>query len=279
MTSAPAEPDQRTDHETLHAGVAATIDVYVDLSHSYAARGDGRLALLALWAADVLVLQSLLWESGLSSAPDPDAQLAAVGRAVDTSLRTSTVASGASGSDATVDSGTPTSALQSARAALMSTFDESVHTMLAQRFASSAHLDGLTATAHTPAPSRTSRLGDRSVPELCEDLRVAAADCMAVSAAMARAGLVCDARAQARLSDMASFEAYLLDAATAVGDTSLATVDLRWDIATAAVDNITEVPEDVPEAVTQLREILVGAVGPAEGAGLRGAFEPVRLSA
>src|SRR4028118_1171562 len=77
--------DPRSAHDRLHAGVAAMIDVSVDSSRSYAAKGEVRLALLSLWTADVLVLQSLLWESGLGSAPDPDAQLAAGGRAVRTS--------------------------------------------------------------------------------------------------------------------------------------------------------------------------------------------------
>ena len=121
------------------------------------------------------------------------------------------------------------------------------------------------------------RLGDRSPQELSEDLRVAAADCMAVSASMARAGLAPDALAQARQADMASFEAYLIEAATAVGDDYLATVDLRWDIAASAVENLSDVPAALPQAVSQLREVLLGTVGPAEEDALRATFEPVRM--
>jgi hypothetical protein len=64
---------------------------------------------------------------------------------------------------------------------------------------------------------------------------------------------------------MASFEAYLVEAATAVGDVSLATVDLRWDIAAAAFDHGTDVPSCLAEAVQQLRDVLLRAVGPARG--------------
>jgi hypothetical protein len=259
-------------HETLHENASSSIDVYVELSRTYAAKGDARLALLALWAADVMVLQSLLWESGLGSAPDPDAQLAAVGRAVDGSLRS--ITSEPDGSP------TVTSALQCARTAMMSSFDSSVHARLIERFHSPEHLSGLPLPAASAAQdSRLSRQGDRSSQQLAEDLRVAAADCMAVSTWMAHAGLPADALAQARLADLASFEAYLVEAATAVGDASLATVDLRWDIAASAVDGLTEVPEGLPQAVHQLREVLLGAVGPAEADALLATFEHIRSPA
>lgn len=271
MNPSLAGTDPGTAHDRLHAGVAATIDVYVDLSRSYASNGDTRLALLSLWAADVLVLQSLLWESGLGSAPDPDAQLMAVSQALEGSLRAEAAA---------VDgAGTAASALQRARTAMMSTFDESVHTVLMQRFVSVGHLDGLAApAAGSDEQALRNRLGDRSPLELSEDLRVAAADCMAVSAAMARSGLAADAVLQARLADMASFEAYLVEAAVAVGDPWLATVDLRWDIATSAVERM-HAPEGLSDAVYQLREVLVGCVGPAEGDALWATFEHLRSMA
>jgi hypothetical protein len=264
--------DQNATHQRLHAGVAATIDVYAALSHTYASQGEARLALLSLWTADVLVLQSLLWESGLGAAPDPDAQLAAVGAAVDTSLR--------SEAEAEDQPGTVSGTLKRARAALMSTFDASVHAMLWERFVSAEHLDGLhLAPAEATRLPRDLRLGGRSVHELSDDLRVAAADCMAVSTWMARAGLPVDALAQARQADLASFEAYLVEAATAVGDDSLATVDLRWDIAMSAVAGITDAPEALLDAVHQVRDVLLAAVGPAEVDALRARFEPVRLPA
>jgi hypothetical protein len=85
--------------------------------------------------------------------------------------------------------------------------------------------------------------------------------------------------AQARLADMASFEAYLVEAATAVGDVSLATVDFRWDIASLALDEMTVVPRGLPEAVAQLRDVLLAVVGPAEVDALGATFEPLRMPA
>ena len=66
------------DQLPLREGLSARTAKYVALSRSYAVRGEGRPALLALWAADVQVLQVLLLESGLESAPDPEAQMALV---------------------------------------------------------------------------------------------------------------------------------------------------------------------------------------------------------
>ena len=53
-----------------------------ELSRTHARTGDTRSAQLAAWSADVSVLEQLLWDNGLGEAPDPDAQLAAVGGAV-----------------------------------------------------------------------------------------------------------------------------------------------------------------------------------------------------
>jgi hypothetical protein len=167
-------------------------------------------------------------------------------------------------------------AVQGARTALTGAFDESVHDLLNERFIPLDHLQGLappTATAGETA--RQARLGERTASELANDLRVAAADGMAASEALVRAGHQADALRQAGLADLASFEAYLLEAAHAVGDTYLTTVDLRWDLATAAVGNLDLLDEDVPTGLARLREALVGVVGAAEAEALRATFEPV----
>lgn len=266
--TSPVEGPPRTRaHDRLHAGVAASIGRYVSLSHAYADVGRTRLAVLAMWAADVQVLQSLMWDSGLGDAPDPDAQLAAVAGAVDASLR-------AQLPGATV----PVEAREvvlAARAALTAAFDESVHALLDERFVALDHLEGELPPAGSVVEAHEVRFDGRSAPELVADLREAAADCMAVAAGMASAGLFRDAVNQARLADLASFEAYLATAALAVGDTTLATVDLRWDIAMADLDAVRELPADLGAAVQVVRDVLVRSVGPAEEDALRSAFEPV----
>jgi hypothetical protein len=270
MTAMFPDTTRATAHAQMHAAVEASVDVYVNLSRAYAARNEARLAVLAQWVADVQVLQSLMWDSGLGSAPDPDAQLAAVAGAVDVSLREyATTAAGP------VDL---LGAVQGARVALTAAFDASVHDLLNERFTSLDHLVGLAAPAATAGQAaRQARLGDRTVQELAGDLRVAAADSMAVSEALARAGHNPDALRQARLADLASFEAFLLEAADAVGDTHLSTVDLRWDLATVAVDDIDLPAEELSATVDSLRDALRGVVGATEADALSAMFEPVRM--
>ncbi|MCW2773505.1 MAG: hypothetical protein JWN91_1831, partial [Nocardioides sp.] len=63
-----------------------TSDQYAELSRRHAADGDLRMAQLAAWAGDVHVLEDLLWQNGLAQAPDPAAELAAVGESVAASV-------------------------------------------------------------------------------------------------------------------------------------------------------------------------------------------------
>ena len=264
MTDAP-----NNNHDRLHAAVSASAPDYAELSRTYAEQGDTRLAVLAAWAADVQALQSLLWDSGLGAAADPDAELAAVAEAVDSSLRAH-----AAGGNVPV---TARVAVETARAALTAAFDESVHALLAERFNPLDHLDGLEPTPARAAESAmASRLDGRSVETLVADLRVTAADCMAVSKAMSAAGEHVEALSQARLADMASFEAYLLDVAITAGDTTLVTVELRWQLARAAIADSFDEFGDLAEGAADLRERLVRIVGPAEEPALRAGFEPVR---
>jgi hypothetical protein len=199
---------------------------YAGLSRRYADRGDVRMAQLAAWAGDVHTLEDLLWENGLGQAPDPGAQLAAVGESVAASVEDL----------ARTLPDRPLTAravVEAAREAMVTTFDESVHGLLSDRLGDLAYLDD----AH-PAPPEAEAAGGRTVDrldgrtpaELAAELRTAAADC-ATMATLLGAGGEADAAARLnRQADSAAFEAYLVLAALRAGDTSLATVDLRWDL-------------------------------------------------
>jgi hypothetical protein len=256
------------DQLPLREGLSARTAKYVALSRSYAVRGEGRPALLALWAADVQVLQVLLLESGLESAPDPEAQMALVADAVRASLM--------EGAASAAGPATLREVAEGARRALLATFDESVHAMLDERFAPLDHLDLLNPPASNGARHAVARRrAGRTSLELVHDLRTAAGDCMAIAHEMARDGDRIGARRQARNADLGSFEAYLVSAALAVGDTALTTVGLRWDLAEAADERDVD---DLDEGVRALRERLESVVGPTEVAVLRNFFESHTLS-
>jgi hypothetical protein len=249
------------------ADVANRGETYAALSHSYAADGDLRLAVLATWADDVQMLESLLWESGLASAPDPGAQLRLVAEAVVASLADGPAV------PASVSPVTARSLVEDARTAMTAAFDASVHALLAERFMSLDHLDAEFPKAVLSGPGRATRLDGRSVTELIEDLRVTAGDCIAVARIMSAAGRTQDAWHQVRASDTAAFEAYLLDAAVISGDAGLASVDLRWDLGVAVIGDLPQDPQDLDGAVAQCRERLAGIVGLAETGALLAAFE------
>ena len=257
-----AEADQ------LHDDARTKVGIYAQLSQKYATQGDAFLAVTAAWAADVHALQALLWERGLKASARPDEQFFTVGSAVFTAL-TQYVDAG----------GVPTSArkaVEVARDGLTAAFDPSVHALLAARFIDLDHLDSL---PH-PGPgageqAAAVRLAGRSVTRLVSELRQTAKDCMAIAREMRAAGRTEDALRHAYLSDMASFEAYLIEAATVVADTWLVTVDLRWGAAAAAIAGLPGLPRDVVEAIPMIREQLAFILGPVEAARLSSYLEPV----
>jgi hypothetical protein len=259
VTRPPVNPES----DRRCADLTRRAEAYAVLSRSYSAGGDVRLAVLATWAADVQMLESLLWESGLASAPDPEQQLRSVAEAIVDSLTSSLAA----------PPGTPRSLVEEARTAMTAAFDVSVHALLAERFTPLDHLDHAEFSTAAPPGSAATRLHARTVTELIADLRVTAADCIAVARVMSAAGRMKDAWQHLRLSDTAVLEAYLLDAAVTSGDTRLASVDLRWDLAVSVLAELPDHPEDLGRAVVQCRDRLAGTVGLAERGPLLAAFE------
>jgi hypothetical protein len=254
--------------DELHDDATAKIGIYARSSQRYAAEGDASLAIMAAWAADVHALQALLWDRGLKASTRPDAQFFAVGSAVGRAL--------ARYADAPPATTSARHALEAAREGLMAAFDPSVHELLAARFIDLDHLDSLPHPCPGAGEQATAvRLAGRSVMDLVTELHLTAKDCMAIALEMRAAGRTEDALRHAYLADMASFEAYLIDAASAVGDTWLVTVDLRWGAATAAITALEALPADLVEAVGVIRERLAFVLGPVEAARLSAYFEPV----
>jgi len=213
---------------TMPTAGPTTAQRYADLSRRQARRGNARRAQLAAWAADVHVLEELLWENGLDEAPDPHEQLATIGEAIASAIE-------AMAAD-TADDLTPRQVVELARHAMVTTFDASVHALLQERFADLGHLDALAQPgpeegARHAEPQPEDLLDGRAPEQLVTELRTAAADCMAVAELMATEGEPEAAQRMARQADNAAFEAYLVTAAIAAGDTGLATADLRWQLA------------------------------------------------
>ena len=128
----------------------------------------------------------------------------------------------------------PRGILQDAREALRGALDAPVRDLLVDRFVDLDHLDGLPASAPGAANAAVGeRLGGRSGEQLVGDLLTAAEDCRLVGHVMAQIGDDDEAQRQAASADLAGFEAYLVMVSAASGDATLATADLRWDLAAA----------------------------------------------
>lgn len=195
-----------------------------DLSRRYAEAGDPRMAQLAGWAADVHVLEELLWSNGLGQAPDPAAELAAIGASVAASIEAAAATLGDTGP-------TGREVVEIARQALVATFDPSVHQLLTDRFDDLAHLDRGPGAGAIDADARTAaRLAGLDPAELVAELRIAAADCRAMAQMLVGGDDHEAGRRLARQSEAAAFEAHLVTSAIRGGDDALVTVDLRWDL-------------------------------------------------
>ena len=233
---------------------------YAALSRRHADDGDLRMAQLAAWAGDVHVLEDLLWQNGLAQAPDPAAELAAVGASVAASVEELARTLPA---DAEL---TAREVVEAAREAMVTTFDESVHGLLADRFADLDQLDEHPGPGSADRTSRTSALLDgRAAADLAAELRTAAGDCATMAGLLEADG---EPESAVRLSgqaDAAAFEAHLLTAAIRAGDDALVTVDLRWDLV-----------GDDGSAPTARRDRFAGVLGSAERDALLGTFDPVR---
>jgi hypothetical protein len=253
------------DHARTQEVLATQVTDYARLSVAYASRGDCRRAALAAWAADLRSVQSLLWASGISGAEDPDQQLLDVAGAVETAL----LGRAATGTSAR-------EVVEAARQALLAAFDVSVHEQLRERFTDLDHLD----TVRPPVPGAanqavTDRLDGRGGEELVGDLLTAAADCRAVARVMSELGEPDEERRQVVSADLAGFEAFLVLASAASGDATLATTELRWDLAVAklgqnARENRTS---EGPLSSDALRTAMCAAVVPAEEQALLSVFD------
>lgn len=232
---------------------------YAALSRRYVRDSDLRMAQLAAWAGDVHVLEDLLWRNGLAQAPDPAAELAAIGESVAASVEDLAAELPAGPVAAR-------SLVEAAREAMVATFDPSVHELLTDRFADLSALDECTQAAGQPVSPTTPRMDGRPAVVLAAELRAAAGDCATMADLLTAAGESEAAGRLARQAETAAFEAYLVAAATRAGDHALATVDLRWDL---VADDESE-PSPGPR-----RERFAGVVGSAERAELLAGFEPL----
>jgi len=260
--------NRRKVPEFLHSDTVHKSQEYYELSRLYAAKGDGYAAVHALWMADMCAVQAVMWERILIASPKPDEQFFAIATSVSRALSLHALTGGEQPDAVTT--------IQAARAGLAQAFDEVAMRLLTARLTPLDHLVGL------PAPDRAGAdavLGRRLAGSAGADLGAliaqrthSAVDSMVIAAQLHREGRAPEAIHHAYQSDMAVYEAYLLEAARAVGDQFLMTVDLRWELAYLQITSLPSLPSDYVEATTLIRGKLKGTVSPMEADTLDGRF-------
>lgn len=240
------------DHDAVAATLAADTADYAALSRGFAASGHLRKAVLTQWAADLHVLQSLLWENGLGEAPDPATGLRAVAEGLQGSWTEHAEHLGGARSARDL--------LDRARAALAAVFDPSVHALLTSRLTPLDHLDRISADGSAPA-GQTYR-DWRSAEELLRDLRIAGQDAARVARTLAEVDAP-ESDRQRWQATLALFECHLVRSALLAGDDDLVTAELRWELAGARLS------ADSPPVDSQgLRSALADVLDPTERAGV-----------
>jgi hypothetical protein len=256
--------------EVLYADTTSRVASYRALAGRYAAGGNAFGAVSATWAADINTVQAVMWERVMIASPTPDEQFAEIATTVARALTSYSAHPPAVT--------TAVEAVRAARDGLSAAFDEAALALMKTRLSPLDHLEGL------PAPTvgeideiARQRLGGASLEEASAERTLEARHCMAGALDLVRAGRVDDALPLAWQADWATLEAYLLDAAAAVGDSSLISVDLRWAFAVDATNAIESLSSDFAQAVASVRSQLAQSLGAVEGERLSRRFEPIAL--
>lgn len=248
----PAEGDERpsggdasddvepaTAHVPTHRGTPPPGVEYAELSRSYAALGRAEDAALAQWAADLRLVRPLIGDHGRDL---PERVLAISGRS-------------------------PVHAVRRARTELLGLVSDSEPGWPAPpMFASLRHVSEL------PCSDTCTAITTTTTPN---QLRDRAADLMARAAEVA-AGDPRAARSDARRSDLAALDAVLLESAQLYGDRSLASVELRRQLASVALHDQDQTAGDqpLPHEIARTRAVLRSVVEPHELDRLESSFAP-----
>lgn len=260
--------DEDISAEEIYADLLQRVHVLTPMSVSYAAQGDSANAVLCAWAADVATVQAVAWERIVVVTHSPQTPFFALGDRLTRALRESLEqGSGAFASAREL--------VQNMRGRMLDAVDDDLADDIVGRFSSLDHL----ASFEAPTPDRLreashARLGGLRAGIFIAQRRADAQVRMRDALADRVRGDINGAISAAYEADMLTLEAYLIESALAIGDTSLLTVQVRWDLAVAALTRLAGVPDDFGQAISIVRQTLVASVGSGDGARLARTWIP-----
>lgn len=260
--------DDDISAEEIYADLLQRVHVLTPMSVEYAEHGDIAHAVLCTWAADVATAQAVAWERIVVVTHSPQTPFFALGDRLTRALRESLEqGSGAYASARDL--------VQDMRTRMLASVDDDLADDISTRLATLDHL----ASFEAPTPDRLreashARLGGLRPGIFVAQRRADAKSRMSDALSDRVRGDITGAISAAYEADMLTLEAYLVESALAIGDTALLTVQVRWDLAVAALTRLAGVPEDFGQAVSVVRQTLVASLGSGDGARLARTWIP-----
>jgi hypothetical protein len=248
--------------EEFFSRLLANAQILHEASAQFAGDGDPVSAIACAIGSDAATLESVVWER-LNIAPRaPQRQFF---QAV------ATVASSLSGLADLGDADVTTAIgfVTAVRERMTQAFDAELALDVAERWEPLAHL------ADLPMPSgldmddfRAQRLEGLTVAEFIKARRTASGQAMLQAQNFRVRGMLNEAVQSAYDSDYLAMEAYLVESATAAGDTALLTVVARTVLVSDSLADMSGLPAGFTEAVAAIRAAMSDGLGEADGARL-----------
>ena len=230
-----------------------------------AAANEAAAAIVLCWGCDVAMVQATLMEELVVQAHAPQRQYFAAVERLSSGLQ----------AEAT-EQRSAADVVRGTRAELLAGLEAEVAFRLAAQFVDPAFLEPLA----VPGSGELAALADRRVqghePGAFARQRVReATELMVQAQGEHMRGDDAAAIQTAYQSDFRALEAYLVQSAVAVGDSHLCTVEIRWELAVAAMQDLTGLSADFPSAVGEIRATLAEALGEPDASRLAAMMSPV----
>ena len=254
--------------EEFYSQCVANARTLEQAAMSYASQGDAVSALATAWGGDVFAVQAVLWERILVMSTTPQRQFYRVADALFSGLNQPT--------PPLVDRPTCRDVIRAARDGLLAECDPALRSSIESGWSGLSYL--ATVEAPTMADVEESvqeRLNGLTPAAFVVQRRREAAAAMAVAQSERVRGETVSAVQSAYESDFLGLEAYLVESSVAVGDLSLQSVIVRWELASTAVGQLAGLPDGFVPAVQRIREVLGSCLADADAVRLRDSLEPV----
>ncbi len=236
--------------QTLHRA-----RVFERASRREAAAGQALRALIFAWGADISLMQTSLFERVVLGRKASIRQYFAEAQTLLAAFDTDLPDGGSSESMAQMQ--------LRVREQLFRALPRDLAVDITGRLPDITYLTSLRAPSRDQMRARE-RLQGLTVEQFCAHRRREAQELM-LEAVNARARADAAAADLAYRSDVLSLEAYLVETAQLAGDKGLWTVELRWELASCALAELMDIPEDFVAAVTAVRDALARGLGEPDG--------------